>query len=107
MPSKVWGPQHYNAVAKEIREELTKALDFYKHGYEPSVILKKDQASYYATEVLVKLALRFADRFDKDFAQADEGLAFDPLKFLDQCSPDEDMYPLSELWEDYINGNST
>jgi hypothetical protein len=40
---------------------------------------------------LTDLALAFAERF-----QQDEG--FDPLDFLDKCSPDIDLYPLSELW---------
>lgn len=38
------------------------------------------------------IALAFAHRFMED-----EG--FDPLAFLDKCSPDVDSYPLSELWD--------
>ena len=48
-------------------------------------------------EALTNLALLLAERLLKDNRN------FDPLKFLDACSPDVDTYPLSELWEDYIN----
>lgn len=43
----------------------------------------------------VDLALEFAKYFEGDNDR------FDALKFLDACSPDVDMYPLSELWEDF------
>lgn len=96
--TKVWNQHHYNAVAKEIRGELTKSLGFYGE-YNEAKIRNKDRAPYYATEAIVRLAINFAKRFNDDWLQAEEGLAFDPLKWLDQCSPDPDMYPLSELWE--------
>lgn len=78
--------QHFNAIAKDIRDEFQRCLDEYKH---PNQKLKK----LYCTDALVKLALRFADRFIND------NDLFDPLKFLDACSPNTDLYPLSELWE--------
>lgn len=99
--TKNWHALHYNAVAKEIRDELAKALGFYGN-YDPTKIVKEGRAPYYAVEALVRLALRFAKRFNDDFERASEGLVFDPLKWLDQCSPDPEMYPLSELWEDYV-----
>jgi hypothetical protein len=30
---------------------------------------------------------------------ADKSCNFNPLTFLDNCSPDSEHYPLSELWE--------
>lgn len=39
------------------------------------------------------LALDFAGSF------VDDNPSFDPIKFLDACSPDYDMFPMSELWE--------
>jgi hypothetical protein len=95
MAAPKFGPQHYNAIAKDIREELTTALDFYKFGYSDYVGKKNTThgRNYYGVEALVKLALRFARRFEADNER------FDPLKFLDQCSPNDELYPLSELWE--------
>jgi hypothetical protein len=55
---------------------------------------KERKARYYAVAALVNLALSFAKRFKEDNPK------FDPLKFLDACSPDPDIYPISELWED-------
>lgn len=42
---------------------------------------------------VTRIALAFAYRFNEE-----EG--FDPLTFLDRCSPDTLIYPLSELWEE-------
>jgi len=42
--------------------------------------------------VIAELALDFAKSFEED------NPIFDPIKFLDACSPDEELYPLSELW---------
>lgn len=75
--------QHYNAIAKDIREELS----YYIPRYEEAAMFVK-------TEALVKLALRFTKRFQADNER------FDPKKFLDACSPNKDKYPLSELWND-------
>jgi hypothetical protein len=38
------------------------------------------------------MALVLAKRFEKD------NPLFDPIAFLDACSPDVERYPLSELW---------
>jgi len=84
--------RHYNILAKEIRERLDVALSFHNNwshleGYDKS-------GRYYATEALVVLALNLAKRFKKDNER------FNPVRFLDACSPNVDLYPLSELWED-------
>jgi hypothetical protein len=83
---------HYNAIAKEIREPLKIEMDFYTPEFES--MRKERKARYYAVAALVNLALSFAKRFKEDNPK------FDPLKFLDACSPDPDIYPISELWED-------
>ena len=83
--------QHYNAIAKDIREEFASCLSEYSNPTPYNKLSKLRRL--YCTDALVKLALRFARRFQEDNEY------FDPLKFLDACSPDTDLYPLSELWE--------
>jgi hypothetical protein len=43
---------------------------------------------------LYDLAISLARRLQKD------NPLFDPIRFLDACSPDPERYPISELWED-------
>lgn len=88
--------QHYNAIAKDICEEFEKYVkaDF-NHIFENEQDYKKAVDFKLATTgALVRLALRFAHRFKEDNDR------FDPLKFLEACSPNNDLYPLSELWEE-------
>jgi len=66
-------PHVWNLTAKAIREEYPTATRSQRR-------------------VLEQLALRFARRFRED-----EG--FDPLRWLDQCSPNTELYPFSEMWE--------
>jgi hypothetical protein len=94
---KLFHKAHYNILAKQIRERLTVAVDFYSRGYERYKDSDR-RGDYYAVEALVTLALDLAKRFKEDNEN------FDPLKWLDQCSPDEDKYPLSELWEEVDHG---
>ena len=72
--------QHYNLVAKVLREEFP-------------ITTRNTQATRLQGETVVRIALNFATRFYND------NPSFDPLKFLDQCSPDSDQFPFSELWE--------
>lgn len=83
-----WSAVHYNALAKELREEMQKVVG----DYVPGSARKPEQLA--AMSALCNLVLRLARRFVSD------NPAFDPLLFLDRCSPDTDLYPLSELWED-------
>lgn len=79
MPVK-FDRQHYNALAKIMRENFPDedADDVsYRHGRTQHVFICMKMANY--------------------FKSTDQG--FDPIKFLDACSPDVDVYPLSELWE--------
>lgn len=71
-------PHVWNMVAKEIRQQW-------------SMERANSKAKITRNNTLADLALSFAKRFTED-----EG--FDPLAFLDRCSPDTDLYPLSELW---------
>lgn len=87
--------QHYNAIAADVRAELTDATAFYSPTFEHLTSSVAKDRRYYAIDSLVKLALRFAKRFK------DDNENFDPLLFLDACSSDADLYPLSELWDEY------
>lgn len=82
MENKYAAPHVWNLAAKIIREN---------YPVEPA----NNQHGLYIRNVgrraVEDIALAFAQRFIED-----EG--FDPHKFLDQCSPDTDLYPLTELW---------
>lgn len=82
--------QHLNAIAKDIRTELEPLVPAYQGGANSAKI-----------DALVKLALRFAKRFVDERNFKLDSPNFDPLQFLDACSPDAEKYPLSELWEAY------
>jgi hypothetical protein len=74
----------YNFVAKRIRENFD--LGWPGETGVQRVISTANRA------VLSDLAMDFAKRF------ADDNPAFDPIKFLDACSPDSELYPMGELW---------
>ena len=71
---------HYNFVAKRLRNN-------YPTG--------DNQA---ARRVVEDIALEFAQRF------AEDSVNFDPVKFLNACSPDAN---LGELWEVYLDSIDT
>lgn len=73
-------PHVWNLVAKIIRENFSHERATFK-------------VKIIRNNTLADLALAFAKRFTED-----EG--FDPVTWLDKCSPDTDLYPLSELWEE-------
>lgn len=76
----------YNFVAKRLRENFP--LEANEDASEHSRIKNLTHRG-----AITQLALDFARRYKEDNPN------FDPLKFLDQCSPDTDLYPLSELWQ--------
>lgn len=76
---------HYNVIAAQFSEGFK--------SYTAKHPLNKERVN--KTAALVDLALALAKRF------AEDNEAFDPHKFLDACSGDVDLYPLSELWETY------
>ena len=76
--------QDYNFVAKRLRENFPKPLDY-----------GDSRAEYLSvSEKVSTIALDFAKRY------AEDNPNFDPHWFLDACSPDVEALPLSELWED-------
>lgn len=89
---KIWGPQHYNAVAKEIRELWPERKDADTIENISAVVIRG---------TLATLALSFTVRFREDSDRSSEGLIFDAEKFLNQCTPDPKAYPLHTLWKVY------
>lgn len=85
-PTAKFHAMYYNFIAKRIREHF----DVGRVDDTPvnRVMSMTNRA------VLADLAMDCARKFKED------NPSFDPLKFLDQCSPDVDMYPLSEMWDD-------
>ena len=83
----------YNFVAKRLRE-------VYPRGplgpFDADNILMNG-----GRRIVEQLALDFAARFKEDNPD------FDVPRFLDQCSPDADLYPFSELWEAYEHDRSS
>ena len=78
--TETYNPHTYNLVALVMREQWPA---YHKNNAEVRA----------ATHTHVTIALNFAKRF----TEADPN--FDPVSWLDKCSPDSDLYPLSELWE--------
>ena len=74
-------PHVWNLVAKILRETYPQG----EWGDDPHIPA--------ARATLQTLVLKFAQRFAED-----DG--FDPLVWLDKCSPDPDLYPFSEMWEE-------
>lgn len=79
----MWHQGHHNAIAKEIRELLQHFLIEKRTGATSDIA---------ASTALTMLADDLAHRFKEDNPH------FDPCKWLDQCSPDVELYPLSVLW---------
>lgn len=75
----------YNLVAKKLRDR------FPARGNTDSIRLVRG--------VLIELAMEFAKSFQADNPE------FDPILFLDQCSPNPDLYPISELWAEYASSH--
>lgn len=75
---------HYEIIAARFREALTPYLG------------KDSDHDIGAKNALINLALSMAVRFQADSED------FDALIFLDRCSPDDQVYPLSELWAGFL-----
>jgi len=74
--------QHHNAIAKLMRDNW------------PADLHNERKVELAVRGHHVNTCINFARylKWDNPF--------FDPLHFLDACSPDSDMYPLSELWDE-------
>lgn len=88
-----WHSAHFNAIANDIRDSFP--MDWVGISWGEKVRNMHGRAS------LTLLALKLAERFQ----EAND--TFDPLKFLDACSPNVELYPLSELWEGDDNEDAT
>lgn len=75
--------KEYNFTAKRFRENFPVEYDV---DTKQDVMTKRT--------ILATLMLDFAEHYAKDNPM------FEPLNWLDQCSPNVDLFPLSELWED-------
>jgi hypothetical protein len=73
--------QTYNLVAKKLRDQFPTG--------------NADQLILVIRGTLIDLSMEFAKSFKQDNKK------FDVIKFLDQCSPNPNLYPISELWEEY------
>ena len=98
--------QHFNAIAKDIRTELEPLVKKYEDFRDEYKDSGADVYNVYGPQIssIANLALRFAKRFnDERKEQVEKGkmYEFDPLKFMDACSPNKEKYPFSELWEAY------
>lgn len=82
---------HYNIIAAQIKNLFPIDDPDVRFSIGDYVGIKVENMKYRA--ILCQLAVNLAKRFLEDNPD------FDPLKFLDACSPNTDLYPLSELWE--------
>jgi hypothetical protein len=104
---KMFHRGHYEVIAGRFREQLRpiqEAEEYFQQQYGdegnwPGRTGQLDKARL-QRNAIVDLALSFAGRFALD---NDE---FDPIIFLDKCSPDTERMPISELWEGYLDGQS-
>lgn len=78
--------QTHNFVAKRIREDFPTDHD-------------KDTITLVKRGTLVDLSLRCALGFLRDNPN------FNPLKFLQACSPDPEVWPIQELWNQYVESD--
>jgi len=88
---KLFARQHYNILAKRIRLSLEpwmredQQYDFTEARDFAEVLAIRGALSLFAVELARRL-----------MADNDE---FDPVLFLNNCSPNVELYPLGELWE--------
>jgi hypothetical protein len=93
-PRELFHRAHYNALAKEVRDHFPTKTDGivgslqHAHSHSQNTIVRGSMADF---------ALSLCKRFKEDNPR------FDPIKFLEACSPDNDLYPLAELWEEDAN----
>jgi len=75
-------PHVWNLVAKTLREHYALLMQLDARGNKEITARRR---------TVEDIAMLFAQRFTQD-------QGFDPLVWLDRCSPDPNYYPFSELW---------
>lgn len=94
---KLFHRAHYNILAKQFRENI--------QPYVSEEALQNPDFSDVRTDMmaagvsLVNLAVSVAIRLQADNED------FDPVLFLNKCSPDEDKFPFGKLWETVETSN--
>ena len=82
----IWHRGHFNQLAKEIRE-------VYPPDLTTSAGIERN--------VLEQLAVNLCNRFIEERVGFEDKVApFEPITFLKACSPDNDRYPIYELWRE-------
>lgn len=75
----------YNQIARVLRESYQTHASINMSPYKEM------------NRMVEEIALDLASAFQE------QDPFFNALEFLDQCSPDPELYPFSEMWEDYQN----
>ena len=83
---KAFSAMHYNIIAGRFKKALEPLMS------ENGVDANQRQINRVASNAMIDLAISMAKRFAMDNSE------FDPVRFLNACSPDEMHWPLSELW---------
>jgi len=87
---KLFNVGHYEIIAARFRN----ALEPYMQPQNFTEVVDTDTViAVSVRSAIVVLAVDFAKRLQADNAD------FDPVRFLDRCSPNTELYPLGELWE--------
>lgn len=89
MNRKLFHRAHYNILAKQIRENVQPYVDKALEDDDFSDVRTNMMA---AGVSLVNLAVSLAIRLKADSED------FDPVRFLNACSPNVEKFPFGELW---------
>ena len=91
---KTFHRAHYNILAKRVRIALEPWMQP-DGSQQYDFTQARDNAEVLAIRsALVMFAIGLAQRLQADSEE------FDPVLFLNNCSPDEELYPIGELWEE-------
>lgn len=80
---------HHNILAAQIRRQFEIYMSN-AGGHSPAL-----NSVFVVNNLALALAARLLEDNDN----------FEPIEFLNACSPNQELYPLSELWEDYIGSS--
>lgn len=94
---KLFHRAHYNILAKRIRLSLEPWM---REDQKYDFTQARDNAEVLAIRgALVTFAVDLARRLQADNEE------FDPVLFLNNCSPNVGLYPMGELWEEGADDN--